>query len=742
MFTHPPIRRALQGAAAGAAWLVAGIVATLLWAQGGLGHPALIALYLGPVLLGSMGFVIGKREQAFDDQVARNRHMADSQRRIQAHTRAVMDNVVDGIVVLSATGIIEEANPALGRIFGYSLVDLIGNDMRMLVPKHGDQDSTISTYRRSASDEILGVEMMAEGCDAEGRLFPLELTFASVAMGEAQKFIYTVRDVTQRKKHEDELAEVNTELTTARDQALDASRAKSAFLANMSHELRTPLNAILGYSEMLVEEAEEIERPDMVADLGRVQGAGRHLLQLINGILDLSKIEAGRMELYVETLSVPRLVDQVVETIQPLANRRQNTLKVHLDGEVTHMRSDLTKVRQALFNLLSNACKFTENGEVRLHVSVRTLPAQDDEEEPREMVVFRVEDSGIGMSEDQMARLFQEFTQADSSTTRRYGGTGLGLAISQRFARMMGGDITVDSVEGLGSNFELTVPRQTQPSSSRSSSLFEQTTGHDSETTLPPEAEVAGAGGAGLVLVIDDDPNVRDILQRHLTREGFRVATAPGAEEGIRLARELGPTVITLDVMMPEVDGWMTLGRLKSDPALADIPVVMLTMVSEAARGYALGATDYLTKPIERQALTKVLSRYRCANPPCPVLVVEDEDDIRTLLARSLKKEGWSVSTAENGVKALEAVAKNRPELILLDLMMPEMDGFQFLVELRGNPLWRGIPVVVLTAMDLAANDHERLTGYVERVLYKGSYDRETLLAHVRQAVINVTSAS
>ncbi|TNE84553.1 MAG: response regulator [Deltaproteobacteria bacterium] len=739
MLTQAPIRRALQGALLGTIWLALGVGLTVANGQEHVQHPAVFTMLASPTLLAIVGFMFGRREQAFDDQVARNRHMAESQRRQQARTRAVMDNVIDGIVVISATGTIEEANPALGRIFGYPLVELIGSDIRKLVPKHGDQESTISTYRRSASDDIMGVEMLAEGCDANGRLFPIELTFSSVPLGDQQKFIYTVRDITQRKAHEDELAKMNEELTNARDQALDASRAKSAFLANMSHELRTPLNAILGYSEMLVEEVEEMDRPDMIADLERVQGAGRHLLQLINGILDLSKIEAGRMELYVESFSVPRLVEEVVQTIQPLASQGNNTVKVQLDGSVTHMRSDMTKVRQALFNLLSNACKFTEDGEVSLTVSAESTMALADG--PMERVVFRVRDTGIGMNADQMERLFQEFTQADSSTTRRYGGTGLGLAISQRFARMMGGDITVESAEGVGSTFTLTLPRDTRTATTSSPpGLFDETTtGDSSETTLPPEIAALGSKGAGLVLVIDDDPHVRDLLQRHLTREGFRVATAPGGEEGLRLARELGPTVITLDVMMPDVDGWMTLGRLKSDPALADIPVVMLTMVSEAARGYALGATDYLTKPIERQALTRVLGRYRCANPPCPVLVVEDEPDIRDVLARSLLKEGWKVSVAANGIEALEQVAANRPELILLDLMMPEMDGFQFIVELRKNPLWRTIPVVVLTAMDLSGNDHARLSGHVEQILLKGSYDRETLLKHVQQAVIHVS---
>ncbi|MCO4745717.1 MAG: response regulator [Proteobacteria bacterium] len=736
MFAQPPIRRALQGAIAGCLWLGATLgAAAVLVPHASLAHPAVISQLSAPLLLAFAGFLVGRHEVALDVQIERNKHMAITQQRVQQRTRAVMDNVVDGIIVLSVKGTIEEANPACAHIFGYAISELIGSDIKTIVPRHGEQDSTISTYRRTVRDEIMGVEMVVEGLHSDGRIFPIELTFSSVAMGDQQKFIYTVRDITERQAHEDELERIYAELTEARDQALDASRAKSSFLANMSHELRTPLNAILGYSEMLSEEAEDIERPDMVDDLSRIHGAGKHLLALINGILDLSKIEAGRMELYIETVQVSRLVDDVIQTIQPLATKSNSRLKVQISSEISTMRSDLTKVRQTLFNLLSNACKFTENGEIGLQV---TSEPSEDPEEPN-FVVFRVTDTGIGMSKKQMERLFQDFTQADSSTTRKYGGTGLGLAISQRFARMMGGDIEVESAKGVGSTFIMRLPSETAKPTTAPSLSTGTETGTDTETTVPPGV-IEGAGGAGLVLVIDDDPNVRDLLQRHLSKEGFRVATAPGGAEGLRLAKELGPTVITLDVMMPDIDGWMTLGRLKSDPMLADIPVVMITMVSEEARGYALGATDYLTKPIQRDALSRVLGRYRCAHPPCPVLVVEDEPDIRDVLARSLIRENWAVATAANGREALERVAENLPELILLDLMMPEMDGFQFIVELRKNPLWRNIPVVVLTAMDLSANDHARLSGHVGRILLKGSYDRETLLAHVRDAVLNVTS--
>jgi CheY-like chemotaxis protein len=322
-------------------------------------------------------------------------------------------------------------------------------------------------------------------------------------------------------------------------------------------------------------------------------------------------------------------------------------------------------------------------------------------------VTFRVSDTGIGMTPDQMSRLFQPFTQADASTTRQYGGTGLGLAITKRFCQMMGGDIAVESELGKGSTFSITLPALVD----------------NPRAPLAPSAEFlseALPGGVGAVLVIDDDPTVRELLQRSLTKEGIRVVCAAGGEDGLRLAKELRPTAITLDVMMPGMDGWAVLTALKADAALADIPVIMLTIVDDKNLGYALGAADYLTKPVDRDRLVAILKKYRGEDPSRLVLVVEDDAAAREILHRTLEKEGWAMTTAENGRVALQRVAEQRPALILLDLMMPEMDGFQVVEALREREAWRSIPIVVVTAKDLTAEDHLRLNGYVERILQKG----------------------
>jgi signal transduction histidine kinase/DNA-binding response OmpR family regulator len=561
-------------------------------------------------------------------------------------------------------------------------------------------------FQRRGYRSLLGVPLLFE---------PRILGVLIVWRREAGSFAPEVVNLLQTFASQSVLAIQNArlfrELEEKGKQLEVASRHKSEFLANMSHELRTPLNAIIGYSEMLQEEAADLGQEAFTPDLKKINAAGRHLLELINAVLDLSKIEAGRMDLFLEDFAVSTLVHDIAAVIEPLAGKNRNRLEVRCAADAGSMHADLTKVRQALFNLLSNACKFTENGTV-------SLTAVRDGLDGAGWLSFTVSDTGIGMPPEQMNRLFEAFSQADAGVSRKYGGTGLGLALSRRLARLMGGDISVASEPGRGSTFTIRLPANV--------------TGPAAEPESPAITEPEGVGSATTVLVIDDDAAVRDLMQRHLAREGLRVVTAAGGEEGLRLARELVPAAITLDVMMPGMDGWAVLSALKADPDLADIPVIMLTMVDDRNLGYALGAAEYLTKPIDRERLLAVLGRYR---RDLPILVVDDDPELRELVRRLLEREGYTVVEAENGRAALARVEEEAAGLIVLDLMMPEMDGFEFLTELRGHDAWRAIPVIVVTAKDLTPEDHRRLNGYVERILQKGMYSREVLLREVRDLV-------
>ncbi|MGI8741786.1 MAG: response regulator [Bryobacteraceae bacterium] len=416
------------------------------------------------------------------------------------------------------------------------------------------------------------------------------------------------------------------------------------------------------------------------------------------------------MELYLETFSVPQLIEEIVTVIQPLAAKNGNTIHVSVDEKAGSMRADQTKVRQSVYNLLSNACKFTSKGAIAL--DVRMLPG--------DKIAFAVTDTGVGMSAEQAARLFEPFMQGDSSTSRKFGGTGLGLVISRRFATMMGGDITLATEQDKGSTFTLTLPTTV-------------TVDRKAPAETAPVKQTAG-GVAGTVLVIDDDPTVHELLSRTLAKYGFQMESALTGADGLRLARKLHPQAITLDVMMPGTDGWTVLSSLKSDPELADIPVIMLTIVDNKNFGYSLGAADYLTKPIDRERLTSILLRYRgtAANT---ALVVEDDAASREVLRRLLEKEGWIVFEADNGRSALEQLGQNQPAVVLLDLMMPEMDGFEFLDEIHSHKAWKSIPVIVITAKELTEEDRLRLNGHVSRVLQKGQYRREELLEQVSQLV-------
>ncbi len=504
-----------------------------------------------------------------------------------------------------------------------------------------------------------------------------------------------------------ELKQRQTELEQAMEQADQANQAKSSFLANMSHELRTPLNAIIGYSEILQEDAADKDDKATIEDLQKIERAGRHLLGLINNILDLSKIEAGKMDIYIEPVDIQALVKEVLSIVKPLADKNENAVEVICPADIGSFRSDQTKVKQCLLNLMSNANKFTTKGVLTL-----TMAREKDAQ-----VSFRVSDTGVGMTEEQLGRLFQAFSQADASTTKRFGGTGLGLAITKRFCTMLGGDVTVESTPGKGSTFTIRLPDHVRaPAAAESSAPL-----------------TTAADGRATVLVVDDDLSMRNLLSKTLEKEGYRVIAAGDGVQALALARRHRPQAITLDVLMPHMDGWGALRELKADAGLRDIPVIMVTVLNERGMAIPLGAADFVTKPVDRARLTAIL-REHCASPSnASILIVEDDLPTREALCHSLTSMGYGAHATVNGRDGLNWLANNPvPNLILLDLMMPEMDGFEFLHELRAQPAFANVPVIVVTAKDLTREDARILSGQTDGIVTKDQTYLTELAAVVR----------
>jgi PAS domain S-box-containing protein len=625
----------------------------------------------------------------------------ESERRL----RAIVEAAPLALVIVGENGLIKHVNRSFRDLFGFAThEEVFGRHASSLYAEPGERNDVIAGLHRQGYAANLEVAFRRQ----DGSTF-WALVSSEVFLYEGERaHISGLADISDRKQAE-------ATLQGAKEAAEEASRTKSRFLASMSHELRTPLNANIVITEMLAENAPRFGTEKAVEPLRRVLRAGRHLLSLINEILDLSKIEAGKLDLTIEAVGVRALVEDVVATSRPLAAQNNNELRLACSDGLAPVRADPIRLRQALLNLIGNACKFTKDGEVRVR-------AGQIQAGGRVWTEIEVADSGIGMTQEQVGRLFQEFSQADSGTSRQFGGTGLGLAISQRLCRLMGGDITVTSELDRGSAFTIRLPAEGVAEQ-------QQRSGSGAASVEPGQVTEAQRD---TVLVIDDDPTARELLTSYLERDGFAVVSAANGVDGLRRAKELRPIAITLDVLMPDLDGWTVLAALKGDPDLAGIPVVLVTILDETPHGVARGAAGHLTKPVDRARLLDLLGRWRKPGRCTRVLVVEDDPDQRLAVAEALTGPDWCVIEAVNGRDGLRRLGEEPADIIVLDIMMPEMDGFQFMAELQANPAWRQIPVLVASARDLEESDRQRLNLGIERIFSKASFSPEDLAAQIR----------
>ena len=614
----------------------------------------------------------------------------------QAHR--LLEAAPISVVILTEEGRYLYRNPAHNAMYGYAADEAPKLSSEMWV----DPSERVRLLEIFRTTGVLA-DAEVEHRRADGSSFWGLMTWQRLDYDGQPSLAGWMYDITARKEAEAAMAE-------ARAAAEQANQTKSEFLANMSHELRTPLNAIIGYAQILEEDAEDAGQDAMLPDLKKIESAGKHLLGLINDILDLSKIEAGRMEVYLEPVSIPALAEEVRTLTAPLAANNGNVVEVKVAPGVGAIQTDQTKLKQSLLNLVSNACKFTKDGRVVLEVRVEPADQGDS-------IVFEVSDSGIGMTREQQDRLFQAFSQADASTTRRFGGTGLGLAITKRLCNLLGGDVEVASEEGKGSRFIIRLPLRAAESWN---------------TVEGPSPATSGPDQAATILLIDDDPQVHDLLGQMLGREGYRVEHATSGPDALTMVQKVRPSAILLDVMMPQVDGWTVLSALKRDPKLAEIPVIIVSMLDERPLGLSLGAAEFLTKPIDRSRLVETVRKH--AGPAQGVVLVVDSDPSQaSQIALAIGETGRTAETAADARAAVAWLASNpRPALIVLELEAALGDDVSLLDAIRQDESLRGVRRILLADRELSPAELGYLSGLPGTVVSRDGDVAAALLAAMR----------
>jgi PAS domain S-box-containing protein len=690
------------------------------------------------------------------------RSMADKVQENQNRLKTILETAAEGIVTIDPEGRIESFNQAAERIFGYDSEEIIGRDaveleLRRKRQPTADLDSPEDS--RLEFGRAVGTTLQVVGHRKNGTAFPMEVAVSQTLFRGRPLRSVIVRDITEResararievlnnqlKQQNDDLErrveertaslnEAVEELKVAKEATDSAMKAQVQFLNNISHDLRSPLTVVLGYSQDMLRKAPKLGYDRFVPDLERVVNRGRDLLELINDLLNVSKYVEGRqLELDLSEFDVAAMIHRRTEGVDYLALNQHNKLIVDCDSDLGTMFADETRVWRILMNLLSNSCKFTRKGTIRLE-SRREKSGNCDE------IVFRVTDTGIGMSREQIARLFAPFETVHAESVR-LGGVGLGLSICQIYCRLMGGSIDVESKPGQGTKFTVRLPSQVGSEMGQPISPVSNTLQSIRMPAVDPSIPYRDSDQANLVLIIDDDASVCELMQRCLDEQGIPSRSAYSGEEGLLLAKQLHPTAIVLDVVMPGIDGWAVLAALKTDARTADVPIIMATMVDERERGKALGADEFLAKPFALDRLATLVRKYIAERPSPHVLIVEDDVDARRQLAAFLHEQNWIVTEAPSAEEALESIGRDRPDIILLDLMLPQMDGFGLIELVRRNEAWMSIPILVITAAELSSEKRRWLQGQVEQVLSKELFSRDDLIREIRaQLLENNTS--
>jgi diguanylate cyclase (GGDEF)-like protein/PAS domain S-box-containing protein len=684
----------------------------------------------------------------------------------QNYLKNVLDNSADIIVTTDTEGRIVEFNKGAERILGYSKEDVIGTKAKEIWVRPEERDDILKILEKEGYISNYETQLVAK----DGRDIDVSLTLSYI-LNSKKGILGTVgisKDITEKKKLERAIEERNLELqelnerleqkVIERTKELEkanrelerSSRLKSQFIATMSHELRTPLNSILGFSELLMDEVFGSLTEKQKRYVNNIYNSGNHLLQLINNILDIAKIESGKIELHYEGFSVQQAISEVEAVIKSLFDRKRQSLSINIEDNVSAIKADRIKFKQIFYNLLSNAVKFTPEGgsisvqarltrdEGRGMMDESSIDLASEASGRPSSIEISVTDTGIGIKKEDHERIFSEFEQVDSSFSRRYEGTGLGLALTKKLVELHGGEIFVESEEGKGSTFTVILPPFDIAAIEKVPKIKESI--KEPELIEEPVYDVDISrhrkGNAPLILVVEDDPSTSELLTLYLAQEGYRIAHAYNGDTAINRIKELKPFAVLLDVMLSGKDGWEILQEMKSDPEIKDIPVIISSVIDNRELGFTLGASDYLVKPVDRITLLRKLEELSFATKkgrrPVNILCIDDHDEVLELLTSILEPSGYNVITANSGKQGVEKAIAYRPDLVILDLMMPEVDGFEVAQILKNNPSTMDIPVFILTAKDLTVDDRLRLAGKIENCIQKSHFTKEDLLMHIR----------